>query len=475
MNSPVPSLQVQKPRIDRIFQMQFDFQYELARRTARERLARLDRFEQVLLRYREEIKEAMRLDFGKHPFEVDMTELFVITHEIRQYRRSLRRWLKPQPAGTPLHLLGSRSHILYEPKGLVLIMSPWNFPINLTFAPMVSAIAAGNCVILKPSEVSRHSSAVMEKIVAEAFEEREVALIQGDVQVAQALLEKPFNHIFFTGSTEVGKKIMAAASQHLASVTLELGGKSPTIVDAGANLRQAARRIAMAKFANVGQMCISPDHVFVHRRVKDAFLSELVGQIESCYGKQAELEPSYARIVSPAHFRRLDELLQEARKLGAKVAYGGRTEAGQKFIEPTLVTEVPPQAGLMKEEIFGPILPILTFDRIDEPIAFIRQGAKPLALYIYSRNRRHIRTILAETRAGTTAVNNSAVHFYNTQLPFGGSNASGIGNAHGLFSFFEFTNPRAVYDQKWPSGLDLLRAPYGKWNQKMADIALRWL
>jgi len=376
---------------------------------------------------------------------------------------------------TPLTLFGASSHIHYEPKGVVLIIAPWNFPINLTFGPLVTAIAAGNCVIVKPSEHTPHASAVTKSIIEEVFDESEVAVVEGGIETSTSLLALPFNHIFFTGAPAIGKVVMEAASKHLTSVTLELGGKSPTIVDETASVDAAARRIAWAKYTNNGQICLAPDYLFVHESKKDEFLDKLKKNIESFYGLDARRSDSYARIVNNRHYHRLSGYLDDAKAKGATVAYGGRTDGSEDYIEPTVLTDVDPSSDVMTDEIFGPVLPVYSYKSLDEPIELINSKEKPLALYIYSKSQPNIDRIMENTRAGGTCINHSAVHFFNNNLPFGGSNNSGIGKGHGFFGFEVFSNARGVFKQLLPfSAIELMTAPFNKLKQTLIDLSIKY-
>ncbi len=442
--------------------------------TASGRRARLYALLDAVMKYRPRFYEALHADFGKHPAEVDLAELYPAVREIRHVRRNLRRWLAPRRVPTPLPLLGTRSWIRYEPKGVTLILSPWNFPVNLTFVPLVSAIAGGNTAILKPSEYTPHTAEVMGELVRETFDEAEVALVQGGPEVAQALLELPFNHVFFTGSPRVGKLVMAAAAKHLSSVTLELGGKSPTIVDETADIRAAARRIALGKYINDGQICIAPDYVLVHESIRDQLVEAIRRQLIAFYSEDPGRSPALCRVVNEGHFQRLRALLDDATAKGARVVQLGTPDAATRYLPPTLLTDVTYEMRLMQEEIFGPLLPVLAFRHIDEAIDYINKGEKPLALYIFSRKRSHINRVLARTRAGGTTINAAGLHFYNNHLPFGGSNFSGIGKSHGWYGFQEFTNPRGVTEQRLPGIAEVLSPPYTNFKQKLLDWALKW-
>ncbi len=442
--------------------------------TARERRARLDALLDAVMKYRPRFHEALHADFGKHPAEVDLAELYPTVREIRHVRSHLRRWLAPRRVPTPLPLLGTRSWIRYEPKGVTLILSPWNFPVNLTFVPLVSAIAGGNTAILKPSEYTPHAAEVMGELVRETFDEAEVALVQGGPEVAQALLELPFNHVFFTGSPRVGKLVMAAAAKQLASVTLELGGKSPTIVDETADIAAAARRIALGKYINDGQICIAPDYLLVHESIRDQLVEAIRRQLIAFYTDDPKRSPALCRVVNEGHFQRLHELLDDAKTKGARLVQLGAPDAASRYLPPTLLLDVTDDMRVMQEEIFGPLLPVLTFRQLDEAIDYVNKGEKPLALYIFSRKRSHINRILTRTRAGGTAINAAGIHFYNNNLPFGGSNFSGIGKSHGWYGFQEFTNPRGVTEQRLPGIAEVLAPPYTHFKQKLLDWALKW-
>lgn len=460
--------------IQRIFRLQQESKDRVGSTSVRERKARLKALHQAILKHRPAIKQAMYEDYRKHPAEVDLVEIYPVTAELKHARRHLAGWMADHRVPTPLALLGARSRITYEPKGTVLIISPWNFPVNLTFGPLVSALAAGNTVMIKPSELTPRTSAEIGRIVSGVFPENEVAVIEGGVATSTALLELPFNHIFFTGSPAVGKVVMTAAAKHLASVTLELGGKSPSIVDETADLDIAARRIAWSKFVNNGQICITTDHVFVHRTRMEEFIRKVRDQVERFYHGDPVNEGSYCRLVNTGHFERVKGYVEDAVAAGARVRMGGTFDASQNYMAPTLITDVPDDSGLMTNEIFGPVLPVIPYSDVNTVIARINQGQKPLGLYIYSRDRRKIRHILSRTRAGGSCVNHTAIHFYNPYLPFGGSNNSGIGKGHGRAGFEAFSNARAVLTQYMPGPMELLMMPYNGFKQKLIDLTIRY-
>jgi len=469
-----PTIAEKAKNIQRIFNLQKENQYNIGNTSASQRIAKLKKLHKAVLKYRPEIKEALFKDYRKHPSEVDLSEVYPVTSEIKDAKSNIRSWMRSHSVSTPLALMGSSSKIKYEPKGVVLIISPWNFPINLTFGPLVSAMAAGNTVMIKPSEMTPNASALMKKIVEEIFEENEVAVLEGGIETSTELLKLPFNHIFFTGAPSIGKIVMRAAAEHLTSVTLELGGKSPTIVDETANIDTAAKRIVWGKYLNNGQVCIAPDYLFVHENKKEAFINAFKKYMDKFYTEDASKESSYARIVNNRHYNRVKGYIDDAVSKGAKIEAGGTFDSSQDYIAPTLMTNVPKDSTLMTEEIFGPVLPVYGYTNIKSVIDEINSREKPLALYIYSSRRKNINHIINNTRAGGTCINQNAVHFFNTNLPFGGSNNSGIGKAHGFDGFKSFSNDRGILKQHIPNALELLMPPYNSFKQKLIDLTIKW-
>jgi aldehyde dehydrogenase (NAD+) len=456
--------------LERIYEAQQRNRAAVASSSAAERIAKLRRVERAILAHRDEILAALWEDYRKPPEEVDLSEIYPVVSEARHAIRHLRRWMRPRRVSTPLALFGTASEVVYEPKGVVLILAPWNFPFNLTLGPLVSAIAAGNCAIVKPSEMTPASTACMKRIVGALFDESEIAIVEGGADVAQALLAMKFDHIFFTGSPTVGKIVMKAAAEHLTSVTLELGGKSPAIVDASANLDEAARRIAWGKAFNSGQVCIAPDYVLVEESVQASFVAKLKASLDGLGGAA-----SRSILVNDRHAARVRRLLDEAVAAGAEIVAGGSGEGRE--LAPIILTNVPPDAAVMREEIFGPILPVLAYRRLDEALATIEARERPLVLYVFSRARRAMREIVARTRAGGTSINHALIHFYQLGLPFGGVGQSGIGKSHGYYGFQAFSNARGVLRQALPfSALDLLHPPYGaKLQRWLIDFTVRYL
>ncbi len=433
--------------IHRVFDGQRATALRLRTSTLEERLDKIKKLKKALLAHREELLAAGYADFKKPPAEVELTELLPVIAEANDAIRKLKSWMKPTQVWPSRATLGLKAWVQYEPKGRTLIISPWNYPVNLTFCPLISAIAAGNTAILKPSEMTPHCAALMTKIIGKTFTPDEVAIFEGDAAVSTTLLSLPFDHIFFTGSPAIGKVVMAAAAKHLTSVTLELGGKSPTIIDATADLKVAAQNILWGKFTNNGQTCIAPDHVFVHASVKDQFVRECKTVLDATYGADAAAQqksPFLARIVNQRHTGRIKSLLDDATAKGAKVLTGGSVDESDCYIAPTLIENIPADAKIMSEEIFGPLLPIIAFNNVDDVIARINADPKPLALYIWSKNEANIDKLLKQTSAGGTCINHTVVHFLHGNLPFGGVNNSGIGRAHGHYGFQDFSHARSV-------------------------------
>ena len=415
--------------------------------TAEQRLRRIRRLRDAVLAQREAFYAAFAQDYRKPPAEVEASEFLPVMEEIRHALGRLKRWMKPRAVWPTTTMLGTRASVQYQPRGRVLIIAPWNYPLSLCFGPLVSALAAGNTAIIKPSEMTPAVSALMGRIIASVFPANEVALFEGSQPTSRVLLELPFDHIFFTGSPAVGKQVMAAASRHLASVTLELGGKSPTIVDASANIKLAAETLMWGKFLNNGQTCVAPDHVYVHASVKDAFVDCCRSVLQQRYGAGASAQQAsadLARVVSRRHTQRLAALLADAQRRGARLLAGGEVDEERCYIAPTLLDQVPAGAAILSEEIFGPLLPVIEYTELDAVIAAINAAPKPLALYLWSGDRGAVRKVLGQTSSGGACVNHCVAHFAHGNLPFGGVNHSGIGSAHGVHGFKAFSHERAL-------------------------------
>jgi len=406
------------------------------------RKQQLSKLRDSIVKHEKDIIKALFQDLHKDYFEAYATEIGFVLKEISIMLKKLSRWAKPKRVRTPLTAFSGKSFIRYEPYGTVLIISPWNYPFQLTFTPLVGAIAAGNTVILKPSPYSSHTSELMAKIIGETFDPSYVAMFQGHRDVNQFLLEQKFDFIFFTGSPNTGKVVMSYAAQNLTPLILELGGKSPTIVDSDAKLKLAAKSIIWGKLINAGQTCIAPDYLFVHKGVKDDLLKLMVKNIERFYGKNQKQTHHYPRIITEQNVDRLYQYL----KCG-KIYYGGEIDRAQRYFQPTILTDVDIECDIMKEEIFGPILPVLEFTDIEEVIRFVNRQPKPLAFYYFGKNKERINYILSRTTSGGASINDTLMHFVNPNLPFGGVGESGMGRYHGRYSFEAFSNPRAVYSK----------------------------
>ncbi|MDR2466887.1 MAG: aldehyde dehydrogenase [Prevotellaceae bacterium] len=402
------------------------------------RLQQLKRLKEAVLSHRDKIADALRNDLHKSPEEAFLTETGIVLTEIRHHIKHLERWAKPQRVRTPIHVLPSGSRIIHEPLGVVLIIAPWNYPFQLLFNPLVGAISAGCCAMLKTSPYAPATAAVMTEIIEQCFPPEYISITHGNRTVNEALLSRKFDLLFFTGSPDTGKAVMRAAAEHLTPVILELGGKSPCIVDERANLELAARRVAWGKTVNAGQTCIAPDYLLAHVSVKERFIENYKRAIIAMYGEDCKLSPHYPRIVSVAAVERLQKLMQRG-----TILFGGETDAEQRYVAPTIIDDVLPDDPIMREEIFGPLLPVMTYERIDEAVEFVNQRPKPLALYYFGENKR-ASEILSRTTSGGACINDTIMHIANHHLPFGGVGNSGTGRYHGRDSFAAFSNPRSV-------------------------------
>lgn len=468
----------QKDRIYTVFEIQKSYAKTLKSSKPSERIKKLRKLLKAIEEYTPRIEEALHKDFRKHPTETLLTEIFSVIADVKHGMSNLRTWMKPQVVPTPITLLGSSSKIHCEPKGVALIIAPWNYPFFLAIGPLVYAIAAGNTAIVKPSEITPHTSRLIKELIESTFNEEEVAVFEGGVETSTQLLELPFDHIFFTGSPQVGKIVMGAAAKHLISVTLELGGKSPTIIDESADLTDAAEKIIWGKFLNAGQTCIAPDYVLVPKSRYANFIKKLTAAIEKGYNphsKGIESSESFARIVNEKHFNRLNQLIQDAIGKGAEIIFGGDTNEDSNFIAPTIIADVTNDMALMQEEIFGPILPIVTYEDRSEVIELIHSKPKPLALYVFAESSSNANYFLENTSSGGVCVNDCVSHIINPNLPFGGVNNSGIGKTHGFFGFKAFSNEKSVlYQRTGLTSLKPLYPPYDSTVRKMADMLIKW-
>ncbi|GHG87465.1 aldehyde dehydrogenase family protein [Comamonas sp. JC664] len=461
-----------------VFEAQRAHRWTMSRTTAAERITRLKRLREAIIARRSELADAIHADFRKPAVEVELTELHPTLEELNHTVKHLKGWMKPTRVGTPMLLAGSSSYVRYEARGTVLLLAPWNYPFNLVVSPLIAAIAAGNTVMCKPSEKTPNTSRFLARLVKDVFPENEVALFEGGAETAEALLDLPFDHIFFTGNTRIGRIVMEAAAKHLASVTLELGGKSPVIIDETADIDAAAERLCWGKFINGGQTCVAPDHVFVHASKERAFLDAMKAAITRFYGgteQERQASPDFTRLVDPAAWRRVKDLLDRSVAAGAKVEVGGEADGPSRYIAPTVLSGVTKDNPVMESEIFGPLMPVLTYQSREEVYAHIRSGGKPLALYVFSQDKRTVDDILQNTTSGGTLVNNVLVHLANPNLPFGGVGTSGLGNYHGHFGFKTFSHERAVMVQWMKSLASVFFPPYRGKMQEMASRATRMM
>lgn len=409
------------------------------------RINALKRLYEVIVRYENVLLEALQVDLSKSYFEGYTTEIMIVLDEIKFQIKHLKQWSKTRYKRMPILFFPSKSYIMPEPFGVVLVMGTWNYPFHLLFNPLVAAIAAGNCVMLKTSPASASTAQIMETIVKESFTEDYVNIMHGNREINQLLLAEKFDYIFFTGNPTLGKVVMEAAAKYLTPVTLELGGKSPCIVDEDANLKLAARRIVWGKTINCGQTCIAPDYLMVHEKVKDDFLLEVKNSITEMYGKNIFQSPDYPRIISQKAMTRLVGYLKEG-----KIVLGGKYNETTKFIEPTIIEDLPENAQLLHEEVFGPIFPLLTFNRIEEVIDYVKQREKPLALYYFTNNKKKSKKVLWETSSGGACVNDTLIHIGNSRVPFGGIGNSGMGQYHGKYGFDTFSHYKSfVLSATW--------------------------
>ena len=427
------------------------------------RLTQLRKLKKVILQCQTQIEDALWDDLHKSPEEAYLTEISIVTGEIDNHIKHLKKWAAPKRIATPIHLLPSSSKILSEPLGVALIVSPWNYPFQLLINTLVGAISAGCCSILKPSPDAPTIAKVMEKMLSEAFDSNYISVVQGAKETNTILFSKRFDIIFFTGSPKVGKVVMKAAAEHLTPVVLELGGKSPCIVDADANIDVAAKRIAWGKLINAGQTCIAPDYLFAHSSIKEELLNKIAKNITSMYGDNIKENRFYLRIINQNATERLTSLLHEG-----DIHTGGNVDIDNKYVAPTIIDNVQPYFLIMQNDIFGPILPVMSFDHLNEPLTYINNNEKPLAFYYFGKNKK-AKEILAKTTSGGACINDTLMHIGNHKLPFGGVGNSGMGKYHGKDSFLAFSNQRAVVTTPTWIDLPLKYVPftYFKWIKKI--------
>jgi aldehyde dehydrogenase (NAD+) len=426
-----------------------------------------------------EIETALYNDLKKHPIEVGFGEIKIILVEIEDAIRKLYYWTYPRKVETPIYLLGTRSEVRTEPKGVCLIMSPWNFPFNLTIGPLVSALAAGNCCILKPSEHTPHTSALMQKMIQELFPVEEVALFQGAVDVASTLLDLPFDHIFFTGSPEVGKIVMKKAAENLTSVTLELGGENPVIVDETANLNDTATKLAWNIGFNAGQSCVSSNYIFAHETVIGELCQKVESELNRMYqtsNKEISQNSDYARLASDKHFKHVFELVEDARTNGATITALENSSAENRFVAPTLLRNVSLNSKIMNVESFGPLAPFISYQKVEEAYDYILSKPKPLASYLFTTSNKNRERFLKTISSGITVINDTAIPFIHNGMPFGGVNYSGIGKSHGIDGFKAFSNEKAITYQRTGFTIPkLIYPPYSNFKRTLIRLVNWWM
>ena len=417
------------------------------------------------------LEEALKKDLGKSAFESYATEIGFVLADIRYTIQNLQKWSAPKRVRTPLYLFPGKSKIQKEPYGSVLILGPYNYPVQLLAEPLIGAIAAGNCAVLKPSELTPHVSKAMYQIVHSTFKEEYIACVEGGVEVNQELLSQKFDYIFFTGSERVGRIVMKAAAENLTPVTLELGGKSPVIIEKTANIKEAARRIAWGKLMNAGQTCVAPDYVLVDESRKQQFLTEMKTAFSHLYGKEIKKNPHFAGVVNERHMERLQKILEQDAKY---LFCGGEADALQRYIEPAILDLGKDQnAASMQEELFGPILPVLSYHKLEDAVRFVNKRAKPLALYLFTKKRSAERFVLERVSSGGVCVNDTISHLINPDLPFGGVGASGMGQYHGKYSFDTFTHEKSVFYKPADWNLPVCYPPFTKGKMNLVKFFLK--
>jgi aldehyde dehydrogenase (NAD+) len=454
--------------LDDLIKRQDQFFQSGATRSYDFRRMQLQKLLDVAQRYEKAILEALAHDLRKHETESYLAEIGITYTEISEALKHLKRWMKPQRVGSPLAVWPARSQIVPEPLGRTLIISPWNYPYQLCIAPLIGAIAAGNVAVIKPSELAPHTAAVLEKMINETFAPEFIHVVNGGVELSQQLLDERWDHIFFTGSTAIGKVVAAAAARHLTPCTLELGGKSPCVVTRKANLEVTARRIVFGKFLNAGQTCVAPDYILVEDTIHDALIDALRREITLRFGSEPLRNEQLPRIINERHFQRLTRLIEPG-----KVNFGGRVDAGQLLIEPTLMTGVQVHDPVMQEEIFGPVLPIIPVKDLEHAKKFILGFEKPLAFYLVSEDSREQQTMIHSVSFGGGCINDTLMHLANPNLPFGGVGASGTGAYHGKFTFDAFSHRKAVLVNGTSLDLPVRYFPWIPSKEKVLRLLLK--
>ena len=458
-------------KIKGLFSSQLEKHSSLAKSTHGDRKQKLKRLLDNFMAMEQEAIDALSLDMKKSPTESIISEVLGVKAEADFAIQNLKKWMRSKRVPSPSTILFTSGWVRPEPKGSILILSPWNYPILLCLNPLIAAIASGNTAVIKPSEFTPASGAFLKKLIERTFDPSEVAVVLGDEKAAIELLSHPFNHVMFTGSPSTGKLVMSAAAKHLSGVTLELGGKSPVIVDNSANISEAAWKLAFYKFANAGQTCTAPDYILCHESKKDDLVSGLRENFKSFFsGSDGGPSSDYCQIVNTTHFDRIEGYLENAKGMGAKVVAGGNTDRSKRFIAPTVLCDVSMDSLIMKEEIFGPLMPIVTYKAMDEAIGFINKREKPLALYLFSYNKKNQKRLTEETSSGALVFNDCVIHHTNPHLPFGGINNSGLGSYHGKYGFDAFSHEKAILKSSAWSPFRLMLPPYTKRKHSLVNM-----
>lgn len=453
-----------KEKIALILKKQRSFFASHATKNIDFRIAQLKKLREAIDRCENKITDALWADLRKSPQEAYLTEISIVLSEINLHIKKLKKWAKAQKVSTPIHLQPSKSRIVYEPLGVVLIIAPWNYPFQLLMNSLVGAISAGCCAVLKASPYASATAEIMQNLIEDTFPEDYIGFTQGNRDVNQLLLEQNFDFIFFTGSPSLGKKVMQAASAHLTPVVLELGGKSPCIVEKNADLKIAAKRIAWGKSINAGQTCIAPDYLFIHQSVKKAFVEHYKKAVAEMYGENIMESKYYPRIINEQAMKRLIGLMKEG-----NIVFGGDVNQGERYISPTLIDDVQTDFPIMQEEIFGPLLPMLSFEDINQVIDYVNSREKALALYYFGNNKKQAEELLLKTSSGGGCINDTLVHIANPHLPFGGVGNSGMGKYHGHKSFLVFSNSKSIIETPTWIDLALKYAPF-KYFEKIKNL-----
>ncbi len=461
--------------IDKIYALQLKYKDEIKHSSADQRKRMLKKLLDKIIQEEKAIEQALYLDFHKSSMETDITEILAVQFEIRHILKKLNSWMKDKSAGWSWMFANISAYLHYEPKGNTLIITPWNYPFQLPMVHLASSLAAGNTAIVKLSEFSPHINQVIRRIIQELFPEQHVAIVEGGVEETTHLLNLRFDHIHFTGSPKVGKIVMEAASKHLTDITLELGGKSPAVIDKNVNIRSVVKNLIWAKFVNAGQTCIAPDYVLANKKIKAELESIFKEEMLEAFGANPQHSPDYARIINDGQFNRLVKQLDEAKVLGAQLIVGGKVDEKERYISPTVITQVANSNKLMQEEIFGPILPIVYYNQIDEAINYINSKEKPLALYVFSNDSIFNKHIIRHTSAGSTCINDAMIQILHPNLPFGGVNHSGIGQSMGWYGFKSFSHERAIAKSNFFPMSSLFWFPYTEKTNKILKTIKRFL